>query len=90
MATRYFGDDLTLEQALARLMDDLDAGGLESPVSVQGGQLGPAPALRGGHGRQPDADPLGPGLSAGDSEQQLEAQLDVPGLAGGEDPAEGG
>ncbi len=36
MATRYFGDDLTLEQALARLMDDLDAGGLEilSPFKV--------------------------------------------------------
>ena len=29
MATRYVPDDLTLEQALTRLMDDLDAGGLE-------------------------------------------------------------
>ena len=29
MATRYFPDDLTLEQALTRLMDDLDAGGME-------------------------------------------------------------
>ncbi len=36
MATRYFGDDLTLEQALDRLMEDLDAGGLEilSPFKV--------------------------------------------------------
>ena len=46
--------------------------------------------LRGGHGHQPDADPFGPGLSARVSEQQLEAQLDVPGLARREDPAEGG
>ena len=47
----------------------------------------------GGHGRhpdaQPDADLRGEDLS-GTSEQQLEAQLDVAGFSGRQDPAEGG
>jgi len=36
MATRCFTDDVTLEQALARLVKDLDAGGLDilSPFKV--------------------------------------------------------
>ena len=39
MATRCFPDDLPLEQALARLMDDLDSGGLDILSPFKAGNL---------------------------------------------------